>query len=1359
MLALPQAVYSSCASTSARFSLERILPWRRACRAGLSLALGLAAVLGSASGAAIAQSAAPNEPIKGEVRVETESGFTRLVFRFDEAVDAKVRLNGAIMVIKFKHPVAVAVDRMNAGAPDYISASRSDPDGGAVRIAMARKVKYNVIPAAERLYVDLLPTDWTGPLPGLPQAVVDELASRARSAERQLRQQTAKPDKKVTPMIRVKVARLPTFMRYIFELPDRANVMPERSAGKLTLHFDQQIKWDLADALATMPSTVQGIDAETEFDQVAVNFRFSGEPEVRSFHEDRSFVVDVALGDDQQPRVAQAAPAPASPAQPMPTPTAKPTVNPMANPATVPAIAAPETVPAGVPTLPKGEPLIRDIREAKAAEAAPRPAPPADIKMAARTEAVPMTAPPVEVKAAPKPEPKTEVKADAHQAPPVMTPAKPEPTPPAMAAKPETAKPEMAKPEMDKPEAAKPAEHPQPDKAAAHAPAAAAPPVKSVVKPAVAAVPGASGPMGAPPPDPNAPVVAVATQSAENLRIGFPFAVPTPAAVFTRADMLWLIFDSAAKVDIGALEHASNLMVREAISSRGKDGVAIVRIKLARPLLASLDADGPGWVVNIGDGGTTPTLPLTIERGTVGARQARIIVPFERAGKVHTLDDPDIGDRLMVVTGLGPARGFLKPQYFVELRALTSTHGVVLQPIADDITASLGDDKIVIGRPGGLQLSAATAAEQQRRMAESFMPLTFDNQVWAFDRKAPYNARQAELIRTAAAAAPNMRREARFNLARFYLAREMSAEAKAVLDVAMADQHDGSDVAGSIMKSLADIMLDRPKQALKELSDPVIGNQLDAPIWRAVAYSREGDWPQAYAAFKAANETIRTLPTELQQMAMQEQIRTDIESRDFAGATRALDELEMTGIPTELRPLIDVLAGRIDQSLGRNEAALTKYRAAAGSSVRPAAAQGRLREIAMLLAAHAIPHNEAIHELETLTTVWRGDETETEGLRILAHLYTEDARYRDAFHVMRTALLAHPNSDATRKIQDEAARTFESLFLSGKGDALPPVEALGLFYDFRELTPIGRRGDEMIRRLADRLVSVDLLDQAAELLQHQVDHRLQGAARARVATKLATIYLMNHKPDRALETLRQTRTSNLSNESRDQRLLLEARAMSDIGRRELALEVIANIEGPEAMRLRANLLWSAKHYRKAAEQIELMYGERWKEFKPLSDTERADILRAAVGYALSDEQISMQRLREKYAPKFAGGPDRRAFEVVSSPIGPNSSEFQDVARKVASTDTLDAFLRDLKARYPDESPLTAPTREPAAKPTAKPTAPPANVSSNAAAKVAKEASNAAEATPAQPLPKVPAGEPLKPDRTPTGSVGKRKATL
>ena len=175
-----------------------------------------------------------------------------------------------------------------------------------------------------------------------------------------------------------------------------------------------------------------------------------------------------------------------------------------------------------------------------------------------------------------------------------------------------------------------------------------------------------------------------------------------------------------------------------------------------------------------------------------------------------------------------------------------------------------------------------------------------------------------------------------------------------------------------------------------------------------------------------------------------------------------------------------------------------------------------------------------------LTVAWRGDETEIEALQLLAKLYTDEQRYRDAFQIMRTALVVHPGLRPDAQDPGRRGGDLRPLFLAGKGDALPAIDALSLFYDFRDLTPVGRRGDEMIRRLADRLVAVDLLDPAAELLQHQVDNRLQGAARAQVATRLAVIYLLNHKPAKAQATLRATRTANLSNEMRNQRLLIES---------------------------------------------------------------------------------------------------------------------------------------------------------------------------------------------------------------------------
>jgi hypothetical protein len=508
-----------------------------------------------------------------------------------------------------------------------------------------------------------------------------------------------------------------------------------------------------------------------------------------------------------------------------------------------------------------------------------------------------------------------------------------------------------------------------------------------------------------------------------------------------------------------------------------------------------------------------------------------------------------------------------------------------------------------------------------------------------------------------------------------------------------------------------------------------------------MAHAAQGHWPRAREEFKKVEVGMGALPIELQRMTKREYLRCSIEVRDFAGASGLLNEFETLGVPPEMAPSMQVLAGRVEEGLGHTVEALAAYRLAAASANRRYAAQGQLRDIALRQKVGDLKRADVISQLEDLTTAWRGDETEAEGLQILAHLYTEDKRARDAFHVMRTALLAHPNSDLTRKIQDEAAQTFDSLFMGDDGDAMPAIEALGLFYDYRELTPIGRRGDEMIRRLADRLVAVDLLDQAAELLQHQVDHRLQGAARAQVATKLATIYLMNHKPDFALAAIQKTRLSDIAGDLREQRLLLESRALSELGRHEMALEIIEGMKTAEAMRLRADVLWNAKKWREAGEAVEVLYGDRYKQFTPLNDQERADILRGAIAYSLADDPMSLTRFREKYAAKMVDGPDRRAFEVVAAPIGSSSKEFRAVANAVGNTSTLDAFLREMHKRYPDRDvsglPGASPPETKPARDTQAGNAPPPEEKPKV-----KAADAAAKATPAA----------QKADPAPTGSI-------
>jgi hypothetical protein len=1229
------------------------------------------------------------DPVNGEVTVTTDGGYARLVLRLDEEVESKVSMSGAILIISFQRPVSIPVEQISTRAPSYFSAARQDPDGTAIRIALARKVKIHTIPAAEKLFVDVLPDNWVGLMPGLPQEVIDDLAKRARDAEQQLRKQQLAAKAKPPPTIRVKVGVQPTFVRYIFDLPETVSAVPERSPGKFALNFDQGLKFDLADARATMPQSVARIDGEGDRDLSSVTFRLNGTPPVRTYREGRSIIVDIDVGIATAPErdAAQKPDRPKGGA---------------AGQDAAPVIAPPKTVPSD-----GGATSIRGDLTTPAAPSAPAGKPPeVSAKSASAVEvpapvAVPPASPQRQAEATP-----------AASAPAVAAPeTKPPAATPAAAAKP--AAPPLP---LDMLAAKQSASEPQPK-------ADSAGPPKSSKSPKL--------PMS--PADASAPVKVSVHRQGGALRLDFPFAAPTPAAVFRRGRVMWAVFDTAAEIEPGALN--DDKLIRRITVDRGRDGEAILRLTLEEPKLATFFPEGPGWVLLIGDAVVEPTRPVSIARSIVGKGRSSITIPFSDPRKLHRVSDPDVGDTLLVVTALGPARGFLKEQDFVELRALGSAHGVVVQPLADDISAELAADKIVITRPGGLSLSSSSLSTRDNNNNANFQPLVFDTQTWGFDRQANFRERQSDLIARAAAAPESKRRAARFDLARFYLARDMAAEAKGVLDVATADERDDT-ATGSVLKAVADVMLNRPDEALKELASPKVGDNSDAPIWRAMAHAAQGRWAQAREEFRGVEVATGALPVELQRRAKKELLRCSIEVRDFAGASSVLNDFETLGVPPELLPSLQLLTGRLEEGLGHNAEALAAYRFAADSQDRRYAAQGRLRDILLRHKLGDLPRKDVISQLEELTTAWRGDETEAEGLQLLAHLYTQDKRYRDAFHVMRTALLAHPNSDLTRKIQDEAAATFDSLFMSGEGDAMPAIEALGLFYDYRELTPIGRRGDEMIRRLADRLVSVDLLDQAAELLQHQVDHRLQGAARAQVATRLATIYLMNHKPDKALAAIQTTRLSDLANDLRDQRTLLEARALSDIGRHALALEVIESMKGPQVLRLRADILWAAKKWRDAAEAIELMYGERWKDFAPLTDQERHDVLRGAIAYALADDAMGLRRFREKYAAKMSEGPDRQAFEVVSAPIGAASKEFRAVAAAIGNVGTLDAFLREMRKRYPD--------KEPDAPSASAPQTQPAQTQAQAAPAKAEAAKT--EAT------KSPAGAPAKADNTPTGSI-------
>ncbi len=237
------------------------------------------------------------QALKGEVSATTENGYARLAFKFDDEIEAKVRIANNIVTINFPRPVDISIDRISQHAAEYVSVARRDPDGKGIRIALARKVTMNSMAAGERLFVDLLPETWTGLAPGLPRDVIDELAKRAREGERRVRQQRALAQQQKSTVVRVKAITQPTFMRYVFDLPELIGVSADNTRERLTLTFDAMLRFDLADAKATLPPVIESIDSESDHDAVIVRFNFGARVDVRTFREDNSFVVDVETAE------------------------------------------------------------------------------------------------------------------------------------------------------------------------------------------------------------------------------------------------------------------------------------------------------------------------------------------------------------------------------------------------------------------------------------------------------------------------------------------------------------------------------------------------------------------------------------------------------------------------------------------------------------------------------------------------------------------------------------------------------------------------------------------------------------------------------------------------------------------------------------------------------------------------------------------------------------------------------------------------------------------------------------------------------------------------------------------------------
>ena len=521
-------------------------------------------------------------------------------------------------------------------------------------------------------------------------------------------------------------------------------------------------------------------------------------------------------------------------------------------------------------------------------------------------------------------------------------------------------------------------------------------------------------------------------------------------------------------------------------------------------------------------------------------------------------------------------------------------------------------------------------------------------------------------------------------LARFLVGSGLGYEAVGVLN-AMAAQTPSllgePELRG--LRGAARVQIGRYDEAQADFSAASVVDDPATQVWLGYLATQHGDWEAARRAFSAGAATVDQFPALWRARFGASHAMAAVETGDLAAARSLLAYSFSQNAPAADQLEARLIQARLFELEGQGDRALAVYTAVGRAPLDGIATPAKLAVVRMNLARGALKPDAAAAQLETLKWRWRGDATELAVIRTLGSLYLSQGRYREALETLRGAGKRMGSMPGAAELQADLASAFRALFLEGAADGLQPVQALALFFDFRDLTPVGADGDEMVRRLSRRLIDVDLLGQAAELLKYQVDSRLDGVAKAQVASNLAAVYLMNRQPEPALQALWGTRTTLLPTALNAERRVLEARALYDLGRFDHALEVLDRDQSPEARAVRADIAWKQQNWPDAARLYDGLLGERFKTpGTPLTPEEEVRLIRAGVGYSLAGDATALSRLSRAYAPLIEGAQRKDALRIA---LADQIDSPGDVAAAAAGADAFSGWVAAMKAQFRQEA--------------------------------------------------------------------------
>lgn len=1263
-------------------------------------------------------SASADEAVRA--RAALIEGGARLVFDWPAPVAFTTTVSGNRLTISFERPLAATFEEVLQALPGQVSDMQIGGNGQTVVVTLAQPSNVSSFAQGDLVVVDLTPSaaDETPTAVTLateqvtPANDAGEIAAVAPEqvpAEPAGGEDAASAAIPVAPVLvdgvlSVRYGLHDDYDRIVFDWPERVPYTVTNNGGLVEIQFEGSARIDADRLAARLPSRVRLVDASNEGGALAVSLAVSPGARVVDFYNLTKTVIDIYRDRNGAPPVSVPAMSDQIAAD---QPDAE---------SEQPAIVA-ETLAVEAPPVPPVEPDRRS-EAAEVAEVAEAPESAEAAEEEGHNEAQDL--PPADDVGVPVALNENFVALTT--LPPSLGSGANQPVSPAPVHADDEAQADVEPAAADAHEASPPAAHAQSEQASGHgepdaahgAPddgAAQGEPVEMAA--AESSPEGAedhatrgAGPEQPAQPDAHASVeadhadaemAAGDTVPVEVVVIGGDFeamirlrwAEPVRAAVVKRGDRIWISFDRLAEgFDPAVLANDAGPIYSDPVVVETPGGL-VFSVRAGEDVEPRVNAAGNTWYVQMRPRRSDRLVDLAATRfvdpvlGPAIAFTAGDVAAALDPGEPMEVQDPEIGDRFVLVPLGAPSVGLPQRAAFVQFDALASAQGLAFERLSDHVVVRNNAGRVEVVASGGLTLSddqavrdalergdvqhaeaghgddtqqpdehatavhgddahetdahasadnaaaehagadhesdphasdqhavdadaedghgaseAAVAEHGPAPSAPSQAALPrggasgefrlFEPDVWQLRNQGRF-ANVSRSLQTASAVAdgPTAREAARVRFARFLFGYNQFRDAGGVLRLIASETPQAYEADPSLiaLRGATSLMNNDAEAALSDLSDPRLLPSGEAQYWRAAALAALGQHEAAMEVYSSVAETPDWYGDELRIPLGLAEIDTALAMDDIEHAEAVLGRLPYFGLEPHPAGEIALRRATAAWQAGDPDSAAEHWDDAIATGIDGIAAQAVFERTRSRFDGGEISAQEAAEALDEIRYDWRGGPFELDLLRQLAEYQFAAGDYRNGFRALKNARALFNDDDTRRAIDARLEEAFAELYGPQPPVNVSPVTAIALFSEFEDLAPTGPARDDMLRRLAGRLIAIDLYGQAATVLATLMTDDLPGQARGELARDLAVLYLADGRPQKAIDILLGSRGRGFSDELDDSLRHLRASAHLALDDYANALSALEGDTSRAANMLRAELHWSTADWDAAAQDF------------------------------------------------------------------------------------------------------------------------------------------------------------------------------